>query len=136
MSQLLAAPSLIEALQEIRRKVKLFSVAYGSGIAVAAAAGLLVGVILLDWLLNLPTPLRVVLVLGALAEFAYVLWACVLRPLYARLTIGDVAGRLEHAFPQFDDRLRSTVDFVRDGGAYVPGSDPMKQKVVDEAAGL
>jgi len=136
MSQLLAAPSLIEALQDIRRKVKLFSVAYGSGLAVAAAAGLLVGVIALDWLLNLPTPLRVILVLAALGEFGFVLWTCVLRPLYARLTIGDVAGRLEHAFPEFDDRLRSTVDFVRDGGAYVPGSDPMKQKVVAEAAGL
>lgn len=136
MSQILAAPSLIESLQEIRRKVKLFSIAYGGGLAVATAAGLLVAVVSLDWLLNLPTPLRVVLVLIALAQFGYVLWSCILRPASARLTIGDVAGRLENTFPQFDDRLRSTVDFVRDGGAYVPGSDPMKTRVVAEAAGL
>jgi hypothetical protein len=134
MSQTLGAPSLIEALQDIRRRVKLFSVAYGAGVAVAAAAGLLLATVLIDWALNLPTPLRVVMVLVAAAEFGYVLFKHVLRPLWARLTIGDVAGRLEHAFPQFDDRLRSTVDFVRDGGAYVPGSDPMKQKVVAEAA--
>ena len=130
-----AAPStpLIQSLQDIRRRVKLFSVAYGAGVAVAAAAGLLLATVGVDWLLNLPTPLRVIIVLAALAEFGYVLWTAVLRPLWARLTIGDVAGRLEHAFPQFDDRLRSTVDFVRDGGAYIPGSDPMKQKVVAEA---
>ena len=136
MSQTLGAPSLIEALQDIRRRVKLFSVAYGAGIAVAAATGLLLATVLLDWMLNLPTPLRVVIVLIAAAELGHVLWKHILRPLWSRLTIGDVAGRLEHAFPQFDDRLRSTVDFVRDGGAYVPGSDPMKQQVVSEAATL
>ena len=136
MSQTLGAPSLIEALSDIRRKVKLFSVAFGAGIVLTAAAALLLATVLLDWLLNLPTPLRVVIVLGAVGVFAYALFTWVLRPLWARLTISDVAGRLEHAFPQFDDRLRSTVDFVRDGGAYVPGSDPMKQKVVAEAAGL
>ena len=113
MSQTLGAPSLIEALSDIRRKVKLFSVAFGAGIVLTAAAVLLLATVLLDWLLNLPTPLRVVIVLGAVGAFAYALFTWVLRPLWARLTISDVAGRLEHAFPQFDDRLRSTVDFVR-----------------------
>lgn len=136
MSQTLGAPSLIQSLQDIRRKVKLFSIAFGAGIVLAAAAGLLLATVLLDWLLNLPTPLRVIIVLAALGAFGYALVTWVFRPLWARLTIGDVAGRIEHAFPQFDDRLRSTVDFVRDGGAYVPGSDPMKQKVVSEASGL
>src|SRR3954464_7260796 len=133
MSQMLAAPSLIERLQDIRRRVKLFSVAYGAGVAVAAAAGLLLATVLADWLLNLPTPLRVIIVLAALGEFSYVLWTAVLRPLWARLTIGDVAGRLEHAFPQFDDRLRSTVDFVDE---RIPGSEAMKQRVVEEATNL
>src|SRR5688572_3974180 len=126
-------PGLIQTLQDIRRRVKLFSVAYGAGVVVAAAAGLLLATVLIDWLLNLPTPLRVMLVLAALGVFVYGLVTWVVRPLTARLSIGDVAGRLEHTFPQFDDRLRSTVDFVREQGHYVPGSDPMKQKVVAEA---
>jgi hypothetical protein len=41
-----------------------------------------------------------------------------------------VAGRLENAFPQFDDRLRSTVDFVR---TDLPGSTMMKDRVIGEA---
>ena len=127
------APGLIQTLQDIRKRVKVFSVAYGAGIVVAAAAGLLLATVLIDWLLNLPTPLRVILVLAALGVFVYALVTWVVRPLTARLSIGDVAGRLEHAFPQFDDRLRSTVDFVREEGHYVPGSDPMKRQVVAEA---
>src|SRR5215216_4569654 len=83
------APGLIQTLQDIRKRVKVFSVAYGAGIVVAAAAGLL---------------------LAALGVFVYALVTWVVRPLTARLSIGDVAGRVEHAFPQFDDRLRSTVD--------------------------
>src|SRR5215217_3972698 len=131
-----AAPHLIQSLQDLRRKVKVFAVAYGAGVVVAAAAGLLLATVLLDWMLNLPTPLRVVFVLAALGAFGYALYNWVFRPLSARLTINDVAGRLEHTFPQFDDRLRSTVDFVREGGHYIPGSDPMKQKVVAEASTL
>ena len=127
---------LLDSLQEVRRKVKLFSVAYGAGVVAAAAAALLLLTVLLDWLLNLPTPVRVALVLAALGAFGYALFVWVLRPMLARLSIGDVAGRLEHAFPQFDDRLRSTVDFVKDGGAYVPGSDAMKQQAVREAGAL
>lgn len=127
---------LVQTLQDIRRRVKLFSVAYGAGVVVAAAAGLLLATVLLDWLLNLPTPLRVIVVLAALGVFVYALVHWVVRPLTARLTIGDVAGRLEHTFPQFDDRLRSTVDFVREDGRYVPGSDPMKRRVVAEAGAL
>ena len=51
----------------------------------------------------------------------------------ARLSLSDVAGRLEQAFPEFNDRLRSTVDFVR---ADIPGSDAMKQLVVGEATAM
>ncbi len=51
----------------------------------------------------------------------------------SRLGLSDVAGRLEHAFPDFKDRLRSTVDFVTKGTA---GSEIMKSRVVAEATEL
>ena len=56
------------------------------------------------------------------------------QPLLARLTLNDVAGRVERTYPQFQDRLRSTVDILT--GRDVPGSDVMKQRVVSEAARL
>src|SRR6476660_6986215 len=96
----------IDALQGIRRRVKLLGVVYGVGIAVAVAVALLLGTILFDYLLNLPAWPRLVLLLAAAAGVAYVLARWVLIPAQAKLSLSDVAGRLEKAFPQFDDRLR------------------------------
>jgi hypothetical protein len=123
---------LIDALDGLRRKVKRLSVLYGLGIVLATVVGLLLVTILLDYLLNLPGAPRLVMILIALAGLGYALFNWVIRPLVARLTISDVAGRLEHAFPQFDDRLRSTVDFL--SNSNVPGSQVMKDRVVTETA--
>ena len=50
-----------------------------------------------------------------------------------RLGLSDVAGKLEHAFPDFNDRLRASVDFLTKEN---PGSEVMKNRVVSEAAEL
>src|SRR5947207_4009404 len=99
---------LIDALQGIRRRVKLLGVVYGVGIAVAVAVGLLLGTILFDYLLNLPAWPRLVLCIAALAGIAYVIGRWVLMPARARLLLCDVAGRPDRASPQFDIRLPST----------------------------
>src|SRR3954469_2803795 len=94
---------LMDALQAIRRRVKVLGVVYGVGIAVAVAVGLLLGTILFDYLLNLPAWPRLVLSMAGLAGIAYVIGRWVLVPARAKLPLSDVAGRLERAFPQFDD---------------------------------
>src|SRR5262245_41780960 len=124
---------LLESLTSVRRRVKLLGVLFGIGLLLAAGVGLLLGVVALDYLLNLPATPRFVIILASLLGLAYVVWRWVAKPMIARLSISDVAGRLEQAFPEFNDRLRSTVDFVR---GDVPGSDVMKQRVVTEATSL
>ena len=124
---------LMQSLEALRRKVKLLGVAYGVGLLFASAVALLLGAVLLDYMLNLPAVPRLVIILAALGTIGYVLVRYVLRPATSRLTIGDVAGKLETTFPQFDDRLRSTVNFMRGGN---PGSDVMQQRVVSEASSL
>ncbi|HEX4053736.1 MAG TPA: hypothetical protein VHX86_05690 [Tepidisphaeraceae bacterium] len=125
--------ALINTLESLRRRVRLLSVLYGVGIVVAAAAGLLLATVLLDYLLNLlPIP-RIILMVAALFCLCRVLARWVIRPAMSRLGLSDIAGRLEHAFPDFKDRLRSTVDFVTKG---IPGSEVMKTKVVAEATEL
>ncbi|HWP41399.1 MAG TPA: hypothetical protein VNL70_10775, partial [Tepidisphaeraceae bacterium] len=118
---------LIHSLQTVRRRVKALGIVYGLGIVVAAAIGMLLAIALLDYVLNLPPTPRLVVILLAVGAIVYALWRWIARPLAARLPLGEVAGRLEQAFPQFDDRLRSTVDFL---GGGVPGSELMKQRVV------
>jgi len=125
--------ALIGTLESLRRRVRFLSVLYGVGILVAIAAGLLLGTVLLDYLLNLlPIP-RILLMVAALACLIHFLARWVIRPAMTRLRLSDVAGKLEHAFPDFKDRLRSSVDFLTKG---IPGSDAMKNRVVAEAAEL
>src|SRR5436305_188842 len=125
---------LIQSLEGLRRRVRWLSVAFGIGVVLAAAAGAVIAVVLLDYVLNLPAVPRVIALIAAVVGLAYLLFRSVLSPLMSRLSVRDVAGRLEEQFPQFNDRLRSTVDFLR--GAEVPGSEFMKQRVISEAGEL
>ncbi|HEY7088171.1 MAG TPA: DUF4175 family protein, partial [Tepidisphaeraceae bacterium] len=124
---------LLDSLSGVRRRVKLLGVAYGIGILLAAAVALLLATVLLDFVLNLPATPRLVIILASLVGLGYVLIRYVAKPMLAKLSLGDVAGRLEQSFPEFNDRLRSTVNFV---SSEVPGSDLMKQRVVSEASSL
>ncbi|MGB7161222.1 MAG: hypothetical protein WBD40_24395 [Tepidisphaeraceae bacterium] len=124
---------LMQSLEALRRKVKLLGVAYGVGLLLACAVALLLCAVVLDYLLNLPALPRLVVMLASLGAIGFVLAKYVLRPALSRLTIGDVAGRLETTFPQFDDRLRSTVNFMRGEN---PGSDIMQQRVITEAGSV
>ncbi len=123
---------LIDTLNGIRRRVKMLGIAYGVGVALAAAIGLLLLTIFADYLLNLPAGPRCVLILASLAGVSYAIARWIWKPAASKLTLSDVAGRLEHAFPQFDDRLRSTVDFA--AGSTTFGSDIMQRRVMSEAA--
>src|ERR1700758_4028794 len=124
---------LIEALSSIRRRVRVLEAVFGAGILLAAAIILFLAAALLDYLLDLPAVPRFFLILMALTGIGYILWRWIAKPLMATLSLGDVAGRLERAFPQFQDRLRSTVDILT---GNIPGSDAMKQRVVFEATDL
>jgi len=68
------------------------------------------------------------------AAWGYSLWHWVIKSILSRLTLNDVAGRVERTFPQFQDRLRSTIDILT--GVHIPGSEVMKQRVVSEATRL
>lgn len=126
---------LMDALQAVRRRVKFLGVAYGVGIAVALAVGLLLFTVLADYLLNLPAWPRFVLFVAALGGIAYAIARWIWVPASKKLSLSDVAGRLEQTFPQFEDRLRSTVDFASSGGGGAAhGSDIMQRRVMSEAA--
>ena len=124
---------LLNSLESIRRRVRTLSVVFGIGVVVSAAAALVVLVVLLDYALDLPPIPRIFVILLALATLGYAMARWIVKPLLAKLSLTDVASRLEAAFPQFDDRLRSTVDFL---GGRVPGSEMMQARVVDETTKL
>jgi hypothetical protein len=109
----------------------VLGVLYGVGVVVAYAMGLLVATVLLDYLLNLPPVPRLVVMLAALICLGWLLSRWVVRPAMSKLGLSDIAGKLETAFPAFNERLRCTVDYVT---KQTPGSAFMKERVVSEAA--
>ena len=56
---------LINSLEAVRRRAKRLSLAYGLGIILSAAAGLLLATVLCDYLLNLRAVPRLVLMAAA-----------------------------------------------------------------------
>lgn len=126
-------PAVFDALSSLRGTAKALGVLFGVGVVCAAFIGALLAVVMLDRVFRLPAIPRVGLVVIALAGAGYLSWRYILRAALARLSISDVASRVENVFPHFEDRLRSTVDFVQH---EVPGSEFMKQKVVSDADSL
>ncbi len=130
----MAPTILLESLEAVRRRVRVLAVAYGLGLVLTAAVCLLLAAVFADYLLNLPPVPRLAIVLAAVVAVGLGVWRWLVQPVLARLTLNDVAGRVERTYPQFQDRLRSTVDILL--GREVPGSEVMKQRVVSEAARL
>ena len=124
---------LMTVLADLRRRAKLASVLFGIGLIVAAAAGGLLLIVLIDYLLHLPGLARLAFLLAALGGLGWLLWRHVVRPVVTTLTLDDVAGRVERVYPQFDDRLRSAVQFQRDEDAT--GGDPRQRRNVVRQAG-
>ncbi|HEX8343073.1 MAG TPA: hypothetical protein VF624_19375, partial [Tepidisphaeraceae bacterium] len=123
--------ALIRSVESVRRRARWLSLVYGVGVVVAAAVGLLAAVVAIDWLLNLRSVPRVIAMLAAVGGLGYLAYRYVVTPALTALSLSDVAGRLERAFPQFEDRLRSTIDFVEGRN---PGAAALQQRVMDQAA--
>jgi hypothetical protein len=126
---------LINSLETIRRRAKTLSILFGVGLLLAAAIGILLAAVLIDYTLKLPVPPRLLVLLAAAAAVAYLAHRWIIKPITSRLSLSEIAGHVESVFPQFDDRLRSTVDFVQQPDA-IPGSAVMKDRVVSEATTL
>ena len=121
---------LIQSLHAVRRQVRGLAVLRGVGLLLAAVVAIGMGVVLFDYLLNLPAWPRVILMsfAGVVILVAAARW--VLRPARLPFGVADVADRLETVFPRFEDRLRSAVAFST---AEVPGSPLLKQRVIEQA---
>jgi hypothetical protein len=130
----MAPQILIESLESVRRRVRVLTFFFGVGIVATASVVLLLATLLTDYLLNLQALPRLVLIALALTGFGYALWHWVIKSILARLTLTDVAGRVEKTYPQYQDRLRSAINILT--GNPMPGSEIMKQRVVSETTRL
>jgi hypothetical protein len=128
---------LLERLTALRATVRRRLLLYGLCMTGGGSLLALTLIVLVDWGLWLPAPIRLVVaavfVVGGTAAAAH--W--LVRPWRARITASQLAGQFERRFPKLGDRLTSTVGFVEacsDGGAPRAhlGSESLVRRVIEE----
>jgi hypothetical protein len=123
--------SRIRALRgSLRRMLALHGLCWVLGLIVPLV--ILAG--LADWLFQLDSLIRAALLAALVATGLYWGYYRVLRPLYVRFADLDIAMRIEERWPGLNDRLASTIQFVRlDAQDKRHGSPAMREATIRQA---
>ena len=97
-------------IAQVRRLLRSSWVATGLGITLALLFGVLVAAALLDLVMPLPVPLRLLALLAVVIPAAIACWSGVIRPLFRRMSPVRVARVIEPHLPKIHNRLVSVVD--------------------------
>ena len=105
---------------------------------VPGCSGLIVPLVILaglfDWLFQLDSVIRAALLAALVGTAFYLGYRRVLRPLFVRFADLDIAMRIEERWPGLNDRLASTIQFVRlDAKDVRHGSPAMREATVRQA---
>lgn len=129
----MAHEDLLARLEHLRRAIHRRLLAYGVCAVLAGGVASFLTVVTLDWLLWFPAALRLIVAVLFFTGFVLAAWHWVLTPLRARVTVEQVAARLERRFDPLRDRLSSTVQFLTKKEAE---SSPLAARVVRETESL
>ena len=83
----------------------------GFAIVLTGVIALLVGEAMVDWLMPLPSAIRLALLGVGAGVIGYLLYKYLIQPLRASLTLRDVALNVERNHPDLEDRLVSAIEF-------------------------
>jgi hypothetical protein len=130
--------SLIESkLAQLRGHIRLMFLSYGLGLLLVWVAGLALWLFWSDYLLNLPAGVRVTFLLISLLVLAVVIIRNVVYPLSRTLTDEDLALLVEREYPLLNDRLITSLQFLKNQERYKDvASGKMMESVVGESFDL
>ena len=83
----------------------------GIAIVLIGILAILIGESIIDLLMPLPSPVRIVLLAGIVGATLYLLYKHLIQPLRAALTLRDIALNVEQRHPKLEDRLVSAIQF-------------------------
>ena len=83
----------------------------GFAIVLTGVIALFVGEAIVDWLMPLPSAVRIALLVIGTGVIGYLLYKYLIQPLRASLTPRDVALNVERNHPDLEDRLVSAIEF-------------------------
>ena len=103
---------IISELEKVRRRSRAMLLTQRLAILVAWIAGIVLGLVALDYLLRLPGTARLVLLLAGLGALGYAMWTYVRPAVRFRPGLTELALRAEGTFPAVEGRLASSVEFA------------------------
>ena len=83
----------------------------GVAIVLTGVIALVAGEAIVDWLMPLPSPVRIALLTVGVGVTGYLLYKYLVQPLRASLTLRDIALNVERNHPDLEDRLVSAIEF-------------------------
>lgn len=121
-------------LAALRGQVRRLLLAHGSSLVLAATAPLVLAAGLADWAFHLDPVVRAALLATIAAVAAWIAWRRIVRPALTPFDDLDVAMRIEERWPGLEDRLASTVQFLRmKEDDPTSGSPALRRATIDRA---
>lgn len=127
---------LLKRLAALRWKVRLLDGWQGLCAMVALVLGVGVFVGTLDYWAHLPSLFRAASLVGLLVSTGYIAYMYLVVPFSKRCDDLNLALRIEEAYPELNDSLASTVQFLKQSKEEqerVGGSDAMREQTVQTA---
>lgn len=125
---------LIHQFQRLQKRIRGVSAVGGLGLTACIGSLFIATCLILDILVDLPLPVRVSLLVGAAAITMISLALGVIRPSLKRASTLELAAFVESQFPEFDERLLSSVEMMHDQDSSA--SPLMKRWLYQETAQL
>jgi hypothetical protein len=113
------AKQLSKRLSSLRRRIRFVAFLLGISLFLAAVFAVLIGVGLIDWYYHLPSLIRAFALVGGLSMVGIIAYRGLFRPLARNVDDLSLALRIERAYPELNDGLASTVEFLRHQGQEV-----------------
>ncbi len=126
---------LMRRLAALRRRVRVLEGWQGVCALVTLVVGAVVLVGLLDWAVQLPSFIRGIFLVGIVGGSALVAYRYLLKPLRSPCDDLTLALRIEKEFPDLNDSLASTVQFLSepaDSPGAASSSEAMRKKAVQQ----
>ncbi len=105
--------ALESRISALRGQVRRLLVFHGLSWVIAGVVPLVILAGLADWLFHLDVFVRLALLIVVGSAALWVLYRLVLRPLVVRFADLDIALKIEQRWPGLNDRLASTIQFLR-----------------------
>jgi hypothetical protein len=120
-------------LSALRARLRVVRAFCGAAWVLTAVFAILFTVGVWDLLLNLPSVVRALLLVGSLGGVGFMVYYVLLRPLSHRVDDLSLALELEELYPGLNDALATTVQFLDQPFDQAPDSAALRREAVRQA---